>query len=497
MKKFFLICLIVLCSLPLPSQQKKSPVYKNPYRFSGLPLILYSAFDAQLVEVFTLMQEANAGKPLAQHDLAIRYLLGRGLPPDTPKAIYWLMRASEKNLPLAHYNLGILHLHGIGVPWNPFDAYKHFRKAAEEDFPEALFAMGVLCSQNFVVQRNWQKTFAYIKRAAELGYDDAKEALAELRKRGIDSTETPAKQHTISSKTAQTPAAGSLIFIDFKNTDTTTIVPDTLLRREALNEITPQLKRTLPLQADSTTSLIQQAAYVGVPEALCYVGRLYETGAIMNKNLMQAALYYLRAIRLESIRAPSLLWHLIHRNDFYEELDKQTKEQNPDALTVWAGITALQFNSLLNEQQAFSILTKAAEARHPVAMSELALCYYTGRWTPPQRESALYWFKEASEAGLIEARLRIALMSLSGETSVFSPDSAFNLVKSTAEKGSLFALNILGLCYEKGYVVAASKGEAFRIYNQTLSRGSETAYRALMRMHNELRPADPEFNVSD
>ncbi|MCX7984928.1 MAG: sel1 repeat family protein [Bacteroidetes bacterium] len=480
-------------------QQKKSAVYKEPYRFTGLPLILYSAYDAQVVELFTLIQEANAGKALAQHDLGIRYLLGKGLPADTTKAVYWLMRAAENKLPLAHYNLGILHLHGIGVPWNPFDAYKHFQYAAEEEIPEALFAMGILTSENFIVPRNWPKTFQYIKRAAELGYEDAHEALKELRYRGIDSIETN-QQHSRQKKTQSSSlSSGTLLFLDFSSTDTTTIPPDTLLQREAYRELSSiQKKFSQPLRTDSTFVKLFELAELGVPEAVTYIGRIYEKGYGQERSLIKAALLYFRAIRLESLRAPSLLWNLIHTQEFTNEFEHLTRIQEPYALMLWAGLTALRFSTLLNEQQAFTILQQAANSNCTPAMTELGLCYYTGRWTKQDKNNAAYWFKNASDRGDHDARIRYAVMVLSNEVSNgMSIDSALHYLNTMTERGSLLARNALALCYERGYTVMQNKGEAYRLYRQALARGSETAYRSLIRMHNEIRPNDPDFQINE
>lgn len=502
MKKLAFILLLCFSFIGNAQPAKKSPVYKEPYRFQGLPYILYSGFDAQLIGIFTLMRDANAGKPMAQHDLALRYLLGKGIPADTPKAIYWLMRSAEHDLPLAHYNLGILHLNGIGVPWNPFEAFKHFRKAAEAEIPEALFVMGIFYSENFVVPRNWAKTFSYIKQSAELGCEDANEALKELRARGIDSIEHPNSTNSVPSKSNASNSSGSLIFIDFQSPDTTTVPPDSIIQLEAIRETTISQKIKSTSQStqstqstDTTYSAVLRAAEHGVPEALCYVGRMYETGTGVKKDVITAALYYFWAIRGESVRAPALLWHLIQTDDFAHEFEKQTKEQLPSALTLWAGLTALQLSSLLNEQQAFTILTQAADEGYAPAMAELGYWCASGRSIKPNKDLAAYWFKKAAEQGNIDAKIRLSLMTLRGDVAAFQPDSAFSFLKSAADNGSLLALNSIAYCYEKGLYVAQNKGEAYHLYHRALSRGSATAYQSLQRMYDELRPDEPEFQI--
>jgi TPR repeat protein len=55
----------------------------------------------------------------------------------------------------------------------------------------------------------------------------------------------------------------------------------------------------------------------------------------------------------------------------------------------------------------------------------------------------------------------------------------------------------LGYCYETGTGVLQRKGEAAKLFRSAASRGSLDAFRALKRMHDELRPASAEFRISD
>jgi TPR repeat protein len=490
--------------------ESKSPVYKEKYRFNGVPYILYSAFDAQVVQVFQLMRDANAGKAAAQHELALRYLLGRGLPFDTSKAVYWMMKAAQQDLPFAHYNLGIMHVQGIGVPWNPFEAYKHFRSAADEEIPEALFMMGVMYSENFVVPRSWPKTFDYIKRSAAYGMSDAKDALKELRRRGVDSVETSIKSDTLkkknpnngSAQTARNDTTMQLIFVDF-HTDTTSVTDDTTLVHEAYQELNVSGKESEPkerekVEVDSTRrSLLLTAAEIGNPEALCVLGRCYEKGWSVKKDQILAAEYYFRAVRAESFRAPALLWRLINTEHFSHELEIRTAKNDRDALFVWAGLTAIDFAKLLSGEQALKILKRAAEDGHVLSMVELGQCYFTGRWTAQDKMEAARWWMQAAKEGSTDAKFRIAMLNVAGEVHSDPPDTTFTFLQNLSRQGSLLASAGIGLCYEVGYGVLQNKGEAYRIYHAALHRGSETSYLALQRMHDEIRPGEPEFHVGN
>ncbi|HET6273421.1 MAG TPA: hypothetical protein VFG32_10600, partial [Bacteroidota bacterium] len=60
-----------------------SPVFRDYKTTRPAPLIEQSDVTYQLWQVFMLERKANAGDVLAQHELGIRYLLGRGVGADT------------------------------------------------------------------------------------------------------------------------------------------------------------------------------------------------------------------------------------------------------------------------------------------------------------------------------------------------------------------------------------------------------------------------------
>ena len=70
------------------------------------------------------------------------------------------------------------------------------------------------------------------------------------------------------------------------------------------------------------------------------------------------------------------------------------------------------------------------------------------------------------------------------------------ILRSAASEGSLLAEFALGYAYEQGIGARKDLGEAASYYRTAASRGSQDAYRALRRMYDDLRPADPEFRVA-
>jgi len=501
---FFLLSIV---QPPLSSQERKKSQAFRSYESVSVPLVLPSTLDLQLLEEFMLMQKANAGESSAQHELGLRYLFGKGFPTDTAKGSYWIQKAANQHLPLAEFNLGILLMNGRGVEWNPFEAFRQFHAAAEQDIPEALYVLGLLYTEGLIVPRSWPKAYGLFKKASELGSDAAKITKKEMERRGLDKTDTTdisamGNEHSKNKPSHSVPSdtGFSLLFIDF-HTDTSSTIEDTTLIRETyqgidtLSHAIPSENTTTANLDSSIQSLLLNVARSGNPEALCLLGRCYEHGLNVRRDIILAGVYYLRALHLDSYRAPALLWKLMNTDEFSRELELRSSKNNPDALYIWSGITSIGFSKMLNEKQAFDLLQRAAAAGHVPAMVELGSCYFTGRWTRQNRDKAVELWNRASALGSIEADIRIAAANVLGQIHTQEPDTSFSILQHTAKEGSLLSDVTLAYCYEKGIGLPLNKGEAYHIFHKSMLRGSETAFHALRSMHDEIRPPDEIFHI--
>jgi TPR repeat protein len=208
-------------------------------------------------------------------------------------------------------------------------------------------------------------------------------------------------------------------------------------------------------------------------------------------------MYYLRAFYLDSYRAPTLIWKLMNTEEFARELQLRSSRKDPDALYVWSGLTSIGFSRLLSDKQAFDLLQRSAAMAHVPAMIELGSYYFTGRVVQQDRKKAIEWWNRASSSGSREAEIRIAAANLLEQIHTLEPDSALSLLRDAAKEGSLLSDLTVAYCYEKGLNLVQNKGEAYRIYHKAMSRGSESAYHALRRMHDGIRPSDKEFRMPD
>ena len=162
----------VLCALalsgarPAAAQEKNdSPVFKKYRPPQEPPLVVQSDALYQMWETFIVTRKANAGDVLAQHELSLRYLLGRGAAPDTARAALWMKRASDQHYTPAMFNYAIICYNGWGVKWDPFEAYRLFRACAEKGMPEAGYAMAQFLTEDLVVPRNFDSAYAWVSIA--------------------------------------------------------------------------------------------------------------------------------------------------------------------------------------------------------------------------------------------------------------------------------------------------------------------------------------------
>lgn len=508
-----LVPLVLLLLGGANAQPKKS---KYGYFRSSAPgpstLILESDLSAQILESFIVVQKANAGDPVAEQELGLRCLFGRGFPADTLKAAYWIKKAADKNLLNAKYNLAILVNNGWGVEWNPFEAYRLFLLAANGGMMEAQYLIGLLNIDNLVVPRDWNTAYSYLAKSSAAGFKPAREVLDEFAKRGIhverDSTGNPIppKPRPASKKEpkAHSDTAWAPVFIDLQR-DPPTSLDDSTLIREAYREANLSLRFSLNrepaerrrVEEDTSLARIVEAAEVGNPEALTLIGRMYEKGIVVERDQILAAEYYVRAVRYDSPRASQLLWNLIQVADFRKQLETKGKQEDPDALFVWAVTTALKFDLTLNDQKAFEILEKAASKRHLPAMNELGLCAYQGRWTKQDKKVAMAIWEQAASLGSREAKVRMAAATMTGDPENRSIDADLTVLMDAAQEGSITAQLALAFCHEQGRGVQKNKGDAARLYRICAQRGSQNAFISLRRMYDELRPTDKEFVIED
>jgi TPR repeat protein len=157
----------------------------------------------------------------------------------------------------------------------------------------------------------------------------------------------------------------------------------------------------------------------------------------------------------------------------------------------------IQQGAQITEDQAFRFLQDASAGGHIPSMIELGLCFYSGRWTPPDGDSALVQWEMARNAGSREAEIRIVVSHVREASGGWLAEADIELLHEAVLEGSVLAEVALGYCYETGTGVSESFSEAVRLYRAGYRRGSRDAYRALRRLHDQIRPEEERFALVD
>jgi uncharacterized protein len=515
-----------------------SPVYRD-YRPKTERQDRGSVYRQQL-NLFLLEREAANGDPLAQHELGIRYLTGRGVEADSARSALWTKRSAEQDFAPAMYNFALHLVNGWGVDWNPFEAYNWFLRAARMGMPEAQFVVGVFHTDNLVLPQNWKEAHRWMSLAADEGNETARRGKEEIEHRGhvrsgaaVRDTEAPVAtaalpatdsagigSRTNSADTVPSPASPpdtiqadeaasadypvsstdtetwTPIFLDFERdsmrTDlgTARLVHDCILSL-SLSAGDSLRFSSLPDGGDGAAwamERVQHAARSCNPEAMLLLGRIHEEGMNVPVNISRAAKCYLQALWYESPLALASLGRLLSIPRNRDILMKRAWEGDTDAQYAAAALRALEIDNRISPEQARDFLRRAIEAASSDAMVQLGLWYASGRLVEQDREKALDAFRQAAAARNEEARLRLAAAAVVSEGSPLPLDAAMPILEARAKDGSLLALTALARSYEVGIGRSPNKGIAARMYRDAAVRGSHSAYVALRRMYDALRP---------
>lgn len=488
--------------------KNKRPQQQSPHFYR--PDLAY-----QIWQKFRLTQEANAGDPLAQHELGLRFLMGEGVPADTAQAIYWIKKAADHNLTSAKYNYAILLINGIGVRWDPFEAFKLFQSAAEDGMVQAQYVVGILYTDNLTLKRDYNLAYYWIKKAADNDYEPAQNIVAKLEpkvsKNIVDSlfsdSGKPEDKNPIPDASENLTSNLGLVFIDFDLiNDSATTVTDSMLisgieiiGADSISKILLRDKPTTLMQLATPGNLevIKELADKGSPEAQSILGRMYEQGINNKKNLVDAGVYYYRALRNDSPAGTYLLWQLSQDETFLQSVQIGSENANVMAKYLWYGLTSIGFDRRIAMNDALNLLDQSVDAFYLPAMVESGLNYYSDRFGRYNPETGLSLWESASKLGSEEAEMRLIASRLFDAFGGYNKSEDFKKLKKAAKEGSLFAMVSTGLCYDQGIGTTRSISDAVNYFKMAAQRGSRFAYEELKRIYNEMRPTDEQFLISN
>ncbi len=391
--------------------------------------------------------------------------------------------------------------------------------AAKDDMPMAEYVIGLTYVDDLVVKRNWETAYVWIKKSANSGFEPAKKTMKELKKKipksvTLDTNMTfasgtkPKKNNdtnTANDKNSIPPSTG-LVFIDFSiATDSITNISNKMLLNDLRNKGNDSLAAALHLDDSKDTTLtfdaksiplLEKFAESGSPEALTLIGRMYQLGVYFTKDRVKAAVYYIRASRLESPRSPALLWKMTRRRSYYDTLKTLVNHKAPDAMFAWYGLFTLGFDHQFTQADAVNLLKNAAALKFVPAMTELGLNYYTGKMLPQDRSKAVKIWEQAEALGSEEAKVRLAIANIYGYAGDNGYESSIKDLYYAADNGSVLAQVTLAYCFEHGIGVDTKIPKAVRYFRYAAQRGSRYAFDELKRLYDSVRPDSSIFQLN-
>ncbi len=507
--------LIIFCLLTainaFGQDSTKSFAFKNNKPQTRPNLFYQPDLSYRIWQQFNLIKEANSGDPLAQHELGIRYLLGEGVEADTAKAAQWIKKAADHGVTAAKYNYAILLINGWGTAWNPFEAFNFFKEAADEGMPEAQYALGLLYTDNLIVKRNWGKAYFWIDRAAQKGSKNAVETLQEIKNKvpdsKIDTTKANlSQQDTSTASEYNSPIKSSLglVYIDFEDIlDSIPVVTNKKLLEdlshsgftELTDSIENSIKDTNFVSISRFIPLINEAADYGSPEALVFLGRLYEKGIYYKKNLLSAIEYYIRAARFDSPTASILLYTMEKEGIFFPLIKKESDAGNPTAMFDWYGLEILGLDHQIVLSDAVNLLERSAKQNYTPSLVEYGLFYYSGIQKPDPTKAFSIW-QQAEKLGSKDAEVRMNAAIILDQLPASNYSERVEKLISASIKGSVLAQSAVGYAYENGIGTAKDIAKAVTYYRDSAQRGSRFAYNRLKALYDSKRPSGTEFDVN-
>lgn len=130
-------------------------------------------------------KEAAKGNAIAQFNLAVLYLTGRGVARDIPKSVEWHLKAAAQGVPAAEHGLGVIYYQGLAVEQDYTQALKWFRRAAARGFAESEFNIGVMYFNRQGVKRDDIEVVKWVTLAAARKFTPAEHRLGQMYEKGV------------------------------------------------------------------------------------------------------------------------------------------------------------------------------------------------------------------------------------------------------------------------------------------------------------------------
>ena len=251
-----------------------------------------------------ISKAADSGNAVAQYLIGVCYDNGIGVEVDIELAIDWYRKAAEQGVVEAQYDYGI----ACTVKNNMAEAFNCLNKAAERGYAKAQYAMG----WNYGGNNNISQATYWLEKAAEQGYALAQIALANSYRQGpthLRDYDTAVEIYSDLAKENDAIALYGLglCYAQGLGVDTDIELAMEYLKKSAelgyamaitdLANVYVSGIQGVPQNLSKAMDLYREAAEQGFPMAQFYIGRMYENGWGVDKDIKEANKWYEKAER--------------------------------------------------------------------------------------------------------------------------------------------------------------------------------------------------------
>ena len=173
-------CLWILAQAACTFAMAQPPVSTHEAEYAQAA----AAYQKQdFATVIRLLQPlAEQGDATAQHNLAVLYQDGLGVPASAEKALYWYEKAAAQGQAEAQFMAGLMYSDGNGVPQNYEKAAFWYRKAAEQGHADAQNNLAARYATGTGVVKDLAEALKWYRAAAAQGHPTAGHTLQQLER---------------------------------------------------------------------------------------------------------------------------------------------------------------------------------------------------------------------------------------------------------------------------------------------------------------------------
>ncbi len=189
-----------------------------------------------------------------------------------------------------------------------------------------------------------------------------------------------------------------------------------------------------------------------------------------------------------------------HGRELRELLEKyinSTTAPESEALVIYAACLRSGIGGFPPDPAAgFAVLEKAAAAKNPEAMAQLAEMFLHGFGTAADRQKAIALYEEAIALGSSRAMTDMGMLKLAGFMTAHDPVGAFRYFTMAAEKNYPPAIRKMGDCYAAGIGTPQDRTKAMQYYLQAAQAGDAQAAFILGECFRDGRLTEKNLNAA-